>query len=158
MIDDVEHYAMPVDASGDGPAEGDEIARIACACGNDECTKWKLTSITVDPVALSVIISALDLYQRIAMGQWREIPLACVGLVDDDETSPWGRLGDQLMNLRCAYASDPNLQMYSNAFLGIRRAHRGAQIAYDIWHQCGGGMESRRDDRITDAHVEVSYG
>lgn len=39
---------------------------------------------------------------------------------------------------------------------GIRQAGREAQVACDLWHALGGGMESRQGDRLTNARMSVA--
>ena len=62
---------------------------------------------------------------------------------------------DELLDARCRYAIVDDL-VHPSASLGIRQTHREAQVACDIWHALGGGMESRRDDRLTNVRVSVS--
>lgn len=110
------------------------------------------TTITADPDAVRVIRNALDLYQRVAMGQWREILEHCPEVTD---AGMFSGAGDALMVVRTTCAKVEALY-HPNASLGIMRAGDDARIACDIWHQLGGGMESRRNDRLSGAHVEVT--
>jgi hypothetical protein len=41
MHDLPEHYPIPIDKDGNGPAEGDDVVRIACWCGDDDCERYK---------------------------------------------------------------------------------------------------------------------
>lgn len=41
MFDLPEHLPIAVDEHGNGPATGDDIDRIVCWCGDDNCTKFE---------------------------------------------------------------------------------------------------------------------
>lgn len=110
------------------------------------------TTITVDDETHRVLIRALDLAQRVAMGQWREILDHCPEVTDCGQFSD---AGDWLMNTRTLCATHDAL-VHPGASLSIRGAGRDAQIACDLWHALGGGMESRQNDRLTNASITVT--
>lgn len=70
------------------------------------------TALIIDDETRRVLVQALDLLQRVAMGRWHAA--------------------------------------------SIRRAHREAQVACDLWHALGGGMELRQGDRLTNARMSVA--
>ena len=111
-----------------------------------------LHTITVDDEALRVIVSALDLLQRVAMGQWREVPEHAPNVV---EPCGFSAVGDAVMAARCQHTTNDHLR-HPNASLSIRSAGREAMVACDVWHLLGGGMESRRTDRLTDVTISAS--
>lgn len=41
MFDLPEHFPIDVDATGNGPAFGDNIADTVCWCGELSCEKWR---------------------------------------------------------------------------------------------------------------------
>ena len=110
-------------------------------------------ALILDDEARRVLVQALNLLQRVAMGQWRAIPEHAPNVIASD-ADRW-EVGDQLLEVRRVFAATTSLQ-HQSASLGIRGAHREAQVACDIWHALGGGMESRRDDRLTNVRVSVS--
>lgn len=108
----------------------------------------EMVTVTVDAETADVIVAALDLYQRAAIGQWDRL----VDHAEGVERSV--ALGDALLALRAAHASDHRL-VHPNAGLSIATAPRRAQIAYDLWHALGGGMVERQQIRLTDAAITV---
>lgn len=38
-----DHYPMPVDKDGNGPAEESDIAKVICSCGKPNCSKFIYT-------------------------------------------------------------------------------------------------------------------
>jgi hypothetical protein len=111
-----------------------------------------LRTITVDDEALRVIVSALDLLQRVAMGQWRVVPEHAPNVVDPFPFSP---VGDAVLAARCGHTTNQHLR-HPGASLAIRAAGREAMVACDVWHLLGGGMPSRQTDRLTDVTISVS--
>ena len=113
-------------------------------------------ALILDDEARRVLVQALDLLQRVAMGQWRAIPEHAPNVIGEISVTAFEQLTDDLMLLRRQIAADAALRLYDGASLSIRQTHREAQVACDIWHALGGGMESRRDDRLTNVRVSVS--
>ena len=110
----------------------------------------ELTTIVVDAACHQVLIDALDLYQRVAMGQWSDLPQHAPLIefnIDPHE------LGRALNRLRSDHTVDPVSLRHPNASLSIRGAGEPATIACDIWHALGGGMPERRDDRLAPSHT-----
>ena len=109
-------------------------------------------TIRCDGTTARVIRDALDLHQRIAMGQWRCIGDAAPNVTGYQHGSTG--LGEALLRLRAAHTIVPALQ-HPTASLSIRAAGPDAMRACDAWHALGGGMTSRQTDRLTDAHITV---
>ncbi len=107
----------------------------------------EITTLTTDAEGRRVLLAALDLFQRVAMGQWRSIPEASPEVLGMMAT-PFDAVGDALMRVRCEWTTHEALR-HPSASLGIRDAGRHAIVAYDIWHALGGGMESRQSDRVS---------
>lgn len=112
------------------------------------------TTLTVDADGRRVLIAALDLLQRVAMGQWREVVEHAPNVIDGDYAGLFGTCAEQLMHVRSSYTANPHLR-HRNAALSISGAGDDARLACDLWHALGGGMESRRDDRLTSANIKV---
>lgn len=111
------------------------------------------TTIELDAETRRVLVQALDLLQRVAMGQWREVVEHSPNVLRPDVQALFGPASDAIMQVRSVYGID-NLR-HPNASLGIRGAHREAHVAYDLWHALGGGMTSRWDDRMSGAAMSV---
>lgn len=113
-----------------------------------------LYTITTDAEGLAILARALDLLQRIRMGQWRDVAEQAPDILGD-QAGLFTEAADLLMSIRCRF-TDVEALRHPNASLSIRQTDRIGQAAYDLWHACGGGMESRRSDRLTDIHVDVT--
>jgi hypothetical protein len=111
-------------------------------------------ALILDDEARRVLVQALNLLQRVAMGQWRAIPEHAPNVLGE-AAHQFSACADELLDARCRYTIVDDL-VHPSASLGIRQTHREAQVACDIWHALGGGMESRRDDRLTNVRVSVS--
>ncbi len=111
-----------------------------------------MITLELDAEAARAVIAALDLYQRIAMGQWREIIDASPAVLGDDVDS--GELGVALMALRGRWTTVDALR-HPNAFLKIRTTHRTARVTYDIWQRMCETVE-RPAMPITGAQVTVT--
>lgn len=109
-----------------------------------------LTAIVVDAAGHHVILAALDLYQRVAMGQWSDLP---------DHAPNIGfhltrhEVGAELTRLRARHTATPAALQHPSASLGIAAAGDNARLAYDLWHALGGGMPERRNDRLAHGHT-----
>jgi hypothetical protein len=112
------------------------------------------TTLTVDSSGVRVMINALDLYQRVAIGQWRDVAEHAPAVLGNDAHC-FSPVADQLIAIRAAACAGGPLG-HPSASLSIRGAHADAQIAYDMWHALGGGMDSRRDDRLTSTIIDVT--
>lgn len=111
-------------------------------------------ALIIDDETRCVLVQALDLLQRVAMGQWRAVA-EHAPMVLGVASQGFGPVGDDLTSLRQHHTPITALK-HANASLGIRQTHRQAQVACDLWHALGGGMESRRDDRLTNARISVA--
>lgn len=111
-------------------------------------------AMIIDAETRAVVVAALDLLQRVAMGQWRTIADHAPNVLGDDayEFSP---AADVLQDVVRTWATNDHLR-HPGASLGIRGAGREAQVACDLWHALGGGMESRQADRLTNARIKVA--
>ncbi len=112
-------------------------------------------ALVIDDEARRVLVQALDLLQRVAMGQWRAISEHAPNVIGPTSPAGFEQLAHDLMVVRRRNASDAALRLHDGASLGIRGTHREAQVACDIWHALGGGMESRQGDRLTNVRVHV---
>lgn len=113
-----------------------------------------VTIMIVDQEAQRVLLQALDLYQRVGMGQWRAVAEASPDILGE-QAGAFSEAAEELIRVRCQYSVDPALRDFPNASRGIAQTGRTYQVAYDLWHILGGGMPSRRDDRLTDVLARV---
>lgn len=127
----------------------DRITGALCDCSSLAGGRFE---VVVDDEARGVMVAALDLLQRVAMGQWRALLDVAGGLLSDGARGP---AGEALMAVRCSFAKRVELGHPATS-LGIRQSGRSAEVAYDVWHCLGGGMVDRRSDRITDVEVSVN--
>ena len=111
--------------------------------------------LSIDTADRDVLVAALDVFQRVAMGQWRAVvEFAPVELLGAEAGQQFGRAADEIMAVRSVYAVNPALR-HKNTSLGIAQAGDQARRACDLWHLLGGGMLSRQDDRLTDTHATL---
>lgn len=109
-------------------------------------------TITTDDEGAQTILNALDLYMRVAMGQWDRIAEAAPDVIGFDAMR---ECEDDLLAVRTAHTHVTPLT-HPRAALSISTTHRRSKAAYDLWHALGGGMESRRGDRLTDVPFTVT--
>jgi hypothetical protein len=118
----------------------------------DELTPAAKVILELDLEAARAVIASLDLYQRVAIGQWREIVDACPAVLGEGVNAR--ELGDALMSLRSRWTAVEAL-CHPDAYLRIRTAHRRARVAYDVWQRMTETTE-RQAMPITGAHVTVT--
>ena len=129
-----------------------------CGCddlasgGPSDADPTVTVELTLTPEAYAVLVAALDLHGRIAMGQWDEVVRFAPEVLGADSTlEEFRAAADDLMQTRCRHARPAELRVAPNASLGIAEAGREARIGCDIWRAVGGGMKDRADMRLTDA-------
>lgn len=48
MYDIPDHMVIPLNAAGQGPADGDDFDHWGCWCGDSTCTKWEMGRTILD--------------------------------------------------------------------------------------------------------------
>lgn len=109
-----------------------------------------LTTLVVDEAGHQVLVAALDLYQRVAMGQWSDLPQHAPNIRFHHSAS---EVGTELTRLRALHTATPAALQHPNASLGVAEAGDRARLACDIWHALGGGMPERSGDRLAHGHT-----
>jgi hypothetical protein len=117
-------------------------------------------TITLDAEAARVLQAAVDLYQRVAMGQWGEVAEVADEMLADDSRGLFGPASAHLMEVRCAHADHPALRASPSAYLSIRQASHRAQVAGDIWVALRSGKsgEDLIDYPLTDTYIRIERG
>jgi hypothetical protein len=110
--------------------------------------------VTLDREARYCIIRCTELYTRIANGQWERVAETAGDILGEQAWSG-SEAAAALMEVRTKYALHETLQKYKDSSLGVADAGHKARIAYDLWHNFGGGMQDRREMRLSDVTLYI---
>ena len=99
---------------------------------------------------LHVLMAALDLSQRVEIGQWARVADTALGYIDTVAEA-----GEELLRARVRLQTPDGYPPDAHASWGVDRGSTATRLAYHVWKHLGGGTASKPAFNIGFLTVDV---